>query len=45
MKKLNPGDKAPDFNLKDQEGRSVRLSDFARKKLFVFFYSKANTSG
>jgi len=42
MKTLNSKDKAPHFNLKDQ---NVRLSDFAGKKLFLFFYPKANTSG
>jgi len=45
MKTLNSKDKAPNFNLKDQNGQNVRLSDFAGKKLFLFFYPKANTSG
>ena len=45
MKTLNSGDKAPRFDLKDQNGQFVRLSDFARKKLFLYFYPKANTSG
>jgi peroxiredoxin Q/BCP len=45
MKTLNTGDKAPHFNLKDQDGTGVRLSDFAGKKLFLYFYPKANTSG
>jgi peroxiredoxin Q/BCP len=45
MKTLNSKDKAPHFNLKDQNGQNVRLSDFAGKKLFLFFYPKANTSG
>ncbi len=42
---LEIGRKAPDFALPDEEGRTVRLSDFAGKRLVVFFYPKANTSG
>jgi peroxiredoxin Q/BCP len=45
MKTLNPKDKAPHFNLKNQNGQNVRLSDFKGKKLFLYFYPKANTSG
>jgi peroxiredoxin Q/BCP len=45
MKTLNSGDKAPGFNLKDQNGRNVRLSDFAEKRQFLYFFPKANTSG
>jgi len=45
MKTLNPKDNAPFFDLKDQNGQNVRLSDFAGKKLFLYFYPKANTSG
>jgi len=45
MKTLNSGDTAPHFDLKDQNGQNVRLSDFAGKKLFLYFYPKANTSG
>ncbi|UCD90237.1 MAG: redoxin domain-containing protein [Desulfobacterales bacterium] len=45
MKTLHPGDKAPYFDLKDQSGQHVRLSDCAGKKLFLYFYPKANTSG
>jgi len=45
MNTLHSKDKAPDFNLKDQNGRNVRLSDFSGKKLFLYFYPKANTSG
>jgi peroxiredoxin len=26
---IQPGDKAPDFALPDQDGRAVKLSDFA----------------
>jgi len=45
MKTLNSGDKGPRFDLKDQNGQDVVFSDFAGKKLFLYFYPKANTSG
>ncbi len=42
---LEVGRKAPDFALPDEEGRTVKLSDFQGKRLVVFFYPKAATSG
>ena len=42
---LQIGTKAPDFILKDQNGNDVRLSDFASKKVILYFYPKDNTSG
>jgi len=45
MAELTPGEKAPDFEALDQDGNRVRLSDFSGRKLFVFFYPKAGTSG
>ncbi len=42
---LEVGKKAPSFALPDDEGNVVKLSDFKGKKLVVFFYPKANTSG
>ena len=45
MKTLHSKDKAPHFDLKGQNGRNVRLSDFSGKKTFLYFYPKANTSG
>lgn len=42
---LAEGNKAPEFALADEEGRTVRLSDFRGKTVVVFFYSKAGTSG
>lgn len=45
MAKLQPGDPAPDFSLSDQHGQPVRLADFSGRKLLLFFYPKAMTSG
>ena len=45
MAKLEPGDKAPAFSLKDQNGKTVKLGSFKGKKLLVYFYPRANTSG
>jgi peroxiredoxin Q/BCP len=42
---LEVGKKAPDFALEDEAGNVVRLSDFKGKRVVVFFYSKAMTSG
>lgn len=42
---LEVGKKAPTFALRDDEGNLVKLSDFAGRRLVVFFYPKANTSG
>lgn len=39
------GEKAPDFALKNQDGETVRLSDFRGKKIVLFAYPKAGTSG
>ncbi len=45
MAKLQPGDKAPDFALPDQEGREVRLANFKGRKLLIYFYPRADTPG
>ncbi len=45
MTTLQPGDKAPNFSGKDQDGNVHSLSDYKGKKLVVFFYPKANTPG
>lgn len=42
---LEAGVKAPEIELKDKEGNTVRLSDFAGKKVVVYFYPKDNTPG
>jgi peroxiredoxin Q/BCP len=45
MALLKPGDQAPAFEAQDQDGHTVRLTDYRGRSLFVFFYPKANTSG
>ena len=45
MTTLKPGDKAPNFEAKDQAGNTRTLADYAGKKLVVFFYPKASTPG
>jgi peroxiredoxin Q/BCP len=45
MAHLQPGDPAPPFSLPDQDGNTVSLSDFAGRKLLVYFYPKADTPG
>jgi len=42
---LKMGDKAPSFELNDQEGRLIRLSDFTGKKIVLYFYPRDNTPG
>ena len=42
---LQEGKKAPDFKLKDQEGKTIALSDFKGKNVILYFYPKDNTSG
>lgn len=45
MKTLQAGDKAPQFSLQNQNDETVSLSDFAGKKVLVYFYPKAMTPG
>ncbi|MGM9652759.1 MAG: thioredoxin-dependent thiol peroxidase [Eubacteriales bacterium] len=42
---LEAGMKAPDFTLSDKDGNPVRLSDFAGKKVVLYFYPKDSTPG
>jgi peroxiredoxin Q/BCP len=42
---LKEGDKAPTFRVKNDAGAEVSLSDFRGKRVVLFFYPKANTSG
>ena len=43
--KFNIGDKAPDIIASDQNGNDLKLSDYAGKKVILFFYPKASTPG
>ncbi len=45
MTNLKPGDKAPDFIAKDQDGNTISLANYKGKKLVLFFYPKASTPG
>ena len=45
MKTLKQGDAVPDFTAKDEQGTTILLSDYKGKKLVVFFYPKASTTG
>lgn len=42
---LQTGDKAPEILGINQDGKEVKLSDFAGKKLVLYFYPKDNTPG
>ena len=42
---LEIGNKAPEFTLPDQDGNDVSLSDFAGKKVVLWFFPKASTPG
>lgn len=43
--RLTEGQAAPDFSLPNAAGETVALSDFAGKKVIVYFYPKADTPG
>ena len=42
---LDVGTKAPEFSLPDQDGKMHTLSEYAGKKVVLYFYPKDNTSG
>ncbi|MEA3202718.1 MAG: thioredoxin-dependent peroxiredoxin [Thermoplasmata archaeon] len=42
---LRNGDAAPDFVLKDADGRDVRLSSFSGRPIILYFYPKDHTPG
>jgi peroxiredoxin Q/BCP len=42
---LKLGDKAPAFRLQSDENNTVSLKDFRGKRVLLFFFPKANTSG
>ena len=43
--RLEAGQKAPSFTLPDQNGKPVSLSDYAGKKVILYFYPAASTPG
>ncbi|WP_347347664.1 thioredoxin-dependent thiol peroxidase [Nigerium sp.] len=45
MTTLKVGDTAPSFSLPDAEGRTVSLSDYAGRRVIVYFYPAALTPG
>ncbi len=45
MTVIEPGQKAPDFELPDQDGNPVKLSDLRGQPVVVYFYPKADTPG
>ena len=42
---LNPGTKAPDFTLPDQNGMMHALTDYRGRKVILYFYPKDMTAG
>jgi thioredoxin-dependent peroxiredoxin len=42
---IEKGDRAPDFELPDQDGRLVNLADFHGQPVVLYFYPKADTPG
>lgn len=45
MIELTEGQKAPDFKAKDQNGKTISLSDFSGKDVILYFYPKDDTPG
>jgi peroxiredoxin Q/BCP len=42
---IKVGDKAPSFKLKNQDGKTISLSDLKGKPIVLYFYPKDDTSG
>jgi len=42
---MEVNDKAPEFSLPNEEGKTVALKDYRGKNVVLFFYPKANTPG
>lgn len=40
---IERGEQAPDFELPDQDGRPLKLSDLRGQRVVVYFYPKAET--
>ena len=45
MNTLKEGQKAPDFELLNTEGKKTKLSQFKGKRVVLYFYPKDDTSG
>jgi peroxiredoxin Q/BCP len=45
MPLIEPGKKAPAFALKDQTGKTHRLSEYAGRPVILYFYPKDDTPG
>jgi peroxiredoxin Q/BCP len=45
MTQLAAGQKAPHFEALNQDGKTLRLSDFSGRKLVLYFYPKDDTPG
>ncbi len=45
MPLIDPGKKAPAFTLKDQNGATHRLADYAGRPIVLYFYPKDDTPG
>ncbi len=45
MPLIDPGKKAPAFTLKDQDGKTHKLGDYAGRALVLYFYPKDDTPG
>ncbi|MHA4896651.1 thioredoxin-dependent thiol peroxidase [Pedobacter sp. PWIIR3] len=45
MSELKEGQKAPEFNVQDQDGNQISLAQFAGKKVVLYFYPKDDTPG
>tara|TARA_B100001250_G_scaffold60905_1_gene47558 strand:+ start:3151 stop:3282 length:132 start_codon:yes stop_codon:yes gene_type:complete len=42
---LEVGSKAPEFQLSDQDGNTVNITDFKGEKVLLWFFPKASTPG
>lgn len=42
---IEPGQPAPDFEIPDQDGNPVKLSELRGQKVVLYFYPKADTPG
>lgn len=42
---LKPGDRAPEFKVKADDGSDISLRDFRGKNVILYFFPKASTPG